>query len=206
MSNPRKPSAGWYADWAEHHCTVFGMRFENELRMLLSWQEVFSRHGFSETELLAATEWMMTESAPTRPADHLRLIQQAIHRQRAEKRESERMARREHERRDVCRFCNNSGMVVVPHARSMHGGEWVYPWWTAAVACRCSAGQATKEDERTRGRAMMDLNTYELEVNCAWLEQMEERLALRSAEDQATNEADGLFKISGKLAKRWGLD
>lgn len=149
--------ADWFAEWAEHHATLFGMDGEKELETLLSWREVFLGQGFSRAELFAASnDLAASPPVPRFRNEHLDRLQRAVLSRRRETLTQRREAEAAFASEQIdCRLCHGCGWVSVPHPRDMVGGEWLGRH-TLSVICRCPVGrleQQRNEDFASRPRA-----------------------------------------------------
>lgn len=82
-----KPSTS-FDEWARRHQVLFGLNSDENIAMVLAWEDIFEAAGVSLPELDDATQYMATQAAPRFPSDHLPAIQQRIREQRT-KREQE---------------------------------------------------------------------------------------------------------------------
>lgn len=148
-----------YQEWAQHHCSVFGLLSPAEVRMVGSWQEVFDARNCTAEELRAATNYLAGHAPPAahNGEAHLRALNARI----AAVRRSIDNEREKDDERPVCTRCGNTGRVIVPHVKCVQAGEWVAkPFrYTMAVACTCIAGM---DGNRVRFTVTEDGKTFRL--------------------------------------------
>jgi len=85
--------------WIKRHALIFGFHTDRDMQMLLEWNLLFARAGFTPEELQEATEWLALNAHPRFPADHLALLSQRVRVRRGERDQVQEMLRR----RDECR-------------------------------------------------------------------------------------------------------
>jgi hypothetical protein len=71
-----------FNDWAERHCTVFGLLDERQMAMVASWEKIFDGCGWRAEELHAATTWLASHRPPRFPSEHLPALQTRLREQR----------------------------------------------------------------------------------------------------------------------------
>jgi len=204
-----------WADWVSYHGKLHRMSDKSDVEMMDLWRPVFEADHAGLQELKIAS---MAISGKTWRTEHLETLlanvraRRLAEQQRAE--EAARMAQRE----IPCVECHNSGLVEVIHPQSMKDGRWVWPHYTAVVACRCSIGavkltqnQATRaqwDDEESSGKkhktgrkvaALVTLDEYEKNFP-TWKAMQIDREAKRLAEQTARSATKHADKTRGKLA------
>ena len=198
-------NASTHLDWSKYHAKAFGMRTDHEAEMTATWAVAFERAGYSVAELFAATNWMLTESAPRFREQHLDMIQKRIASQRSNAHRESVLAAQRGDEQSRCIHCDNVGLVVVPHPAFYVDGRWSTPWPTAAVTCLCMKGEKSKRDAEDRKAPMMTLAAYEVSHH-DWQEQMTERENTRAAMQEArqhTRYVDGsLGSVLGDVIKK----
>lgn len=194
-----------YLDWSIYHAKAFGLRSQQDLEMVDVWTKAFERAGYTVAELIDATNWMLTESAPRFREQHLDMIQKRIASQRSSAHRESVLSAMRGEEQSRCINCDNVGLVVVPHPAFYVDGRWSTPWPTAAVTCLCMKGEKSKRDAEERKAPMMTLAAYEVS-HPDWQEQMRERENTRAALHQArqhTRYVDGsLGSVLGDVIKK----
>ncbi len=209
-----------YTDWANRHCSIFGLLKNEELMMVLSWEDVFAVLLITPTELTDATNFMAT-NPPKYRTEHLTLIQERIISERERKRGIEERKRlddlaKEHDNGE-CVLCFNSGFVSVPHVNSVKDFEWVYPFYSCVVACSCWKGRDvhqrsefhaneynaknTSKPHIPKRNAMMTISQYE-QLNGDWKLQLAHWKKSREVNRVAADRAGTLDKQLGEIIRK----
>lgn len=175
----------WYAAWAEHHCTVFGMTTEADLKTVLSWEPILCVAGDQES-LADATEWLATNLSVLneyrfigRLPGHLASVQRALREVMA----VTPPASLDDEKFGVCAICNSTGRVLVPRLESVRNGEWrpiasrvgrpTYQSYLVACSCKLGTWWAGNRTPIT-GKSYLTLDDYTAR-NPRWRIQVERR-------------------------------
>ena len=129
--------------WMPFHRDLFGMKSNDDLPMFAAWFKSLSE--FSVDELRAASLAMAedVESSAKFRTQHLAELKLKIRAKRFERARSEFAEVNRQEARFDCQVCSSTGLVSVPHVRSVVDGAWAYPYCSMVVACRCNRGVAT---------------------------------------------------------------
>lgn len=198
-------NATTHLQWSIYHAKAFCLRTTHETEMTAAWAIAFEQAGFTVAELIDATNWMLTESAPRFREQHLDMIQKRIASQRSNAHRESVLSAMRGEEQSRCIHCDNVGLVVVPHPAFYAEGRWSTPWPTAAVTCLCMKGEKAKRDAEERKTPMMTLAAYEIS-HPDWQAQMRERENTRAALHQArqhTRYVDGsLGSVLGDVIKK----
>lgn len=188
MSEP-----GW-DDWVQRHAVLFCWDRPADIERLVAWSAVFARAGRTPAQMVAASEYVVTQDPPKFHSDHLRALRLAL----------VALAQQEAQpppKDDGCRKCCGTGRVIVPRpagARQptlMDGRPYQ---GTIAVLCSCLLGgwyfrsQAGYEKRRA-----MTLEEYARE-NPGWMAQQiaEEQL------DRMQVEAANADRLLGAIVRR----
>lgn len=134
-----------YQQWAEAHASIFGLISIEEIKMILSWQAIFSMCGYSIEELQEATSYLASGHSPKYRTEHLQAIHDRIKKQRQEEAERQREAELKNipDHVGTCVLCSNSGSVIVPHPSVWQSPDPNY-WRTCSLWCICGVGRSKK--------------------------------------------------------------
>ncbi len=208
-----------YSEWAHHHGTIFGLTADSEMKMVLSWQSMFEADGVTVEDLFAVSNWMASNAPPTFRTQHLNAIQARLKNWRIERMLADKEAEIQAAETDlgICATCNNAGLAIVPHPRSMHAGQWIGHRYAFAVICDCIRGRSilaidmlrqSQEDEKASEKRLKPKN-----VRRTTLEDYERSypdwraiVAARQKSDEArrtaSEQAGTLDKELGQIIKR----
>lgn len=200
-----------WLEWAEYHTQLFRWTAPEDMAMLKLWREPFESRGYTLSELRQAS-LALAESpkAGIWRAEHFEFILRHVGGRRLAAAQQREEAERRQNERPECRLCNGSGLVVVPSPRSVRGGDWVWPFYTASVTCLCDrAGrwhsnharyvEFCREKQRKQPPKMLTLTEYEHLVP-SWFELMADRETKRVADRKAREETTHADKRRGPLA------
>lgn len=193
----------WFRQWADRHAAIFGLTSPQDLEMFAAWRGAFVSAGFTFSELNAATDWMVKQSAPEFRNEHLKMIQTFIRQRRDEQRRFEQQTAAPMGK-SYCSLCGGTGMVVVPHPRFVIDGEWTMnssyqP--TAAVSCLCEVGKRIEQAQfnKERNQKLMSLGLYETRIPrglwTALLHHKSKAAGANKKAEEATRAADKRGKV-----------
>ena len=187
-------TATTYADWAQHHGSLFGLASDQDAQMLLLWADLFAQIGYTPGQLLAASQRIAASDPPRFRSDHLRLLKDHLAALTLTSQREQRAAAAAHD----CLLCGGSGRVVVPYPEPIQrlGG-----WYTCAVLCRCPLGLWLAQNQQGELR-MQGLLDYERE-NPRWREQMAAHDRALATAHQAGAMATELDRVMGEIRGRF---
>lgn len=168
-----------YADWTEHHATMFALQGENDPAMLYAWTKAFAARGYTPDELFEATEHLATAAGKvpmTRP-QHLDSISSRVRERRLYQLRHEDEQSQGHEWGTHV-TCSGTGWVIVPHPRLMRDGIWRDPYYTATVVCNCPLGNRRRNSHAKREHQQLTLEAYE-QTYPQWISQVAMRDAAK---------------------------
>lgn len=203
-----------YSRWKLEHATLF--RFGDEdLKMMDLWRPAFESRGFEVAELLECTTHLAQSEPKTWRSEHLNFILKRVAWRRAV-RSLEFAAEQDRQEEFTCRACDGSGVIVVPHPKSVRDGEWVHPWYECAVACSCRKGEllveryrAINEIAKEQGKRetkpfvpslLTKIGDYDMR-NPDWQRQMKAKVQKQQAEREALAATARDDSRRGPLAK-----
>lgn len=207
----------WYFQWAGNHLDTFGLGGNDAAqRAVIAWKPFFASLRYTADELAGATE-VMARNPPKWISDHMCAIHDAIRSRR------DRLARTGGEclpgddgDRGECADCGNTGLVVVPHPKSIQHGVWVDRHTTAAY-CRCRHGRWKADawdrlpaDAKDRcGGPLWSVEAYQAQVCPDWRQLVREREAAeadargRWIGELPAKERDGVLRFGDFLDAFW---
>ncbi len=161
---------------------------------------MFQSIGFAVDELHEASRFLASSDPPRFRADHLKVIIDRVRRRRGD------LARSMDERGDPdgwvpCHWCQDAGWSRVPNLCDVRQGEFVDPFRTYVVTCKCNRGVRIQASCSERKKQPMRLVDYEAK-NELWVQQMvrqESMESIRSAANEASHSADGRTMDHWKL-------
>lgn len=187
------PVRSW-KEWADRHATLFALTTEQDVKMLKEWCGIFQLAGWTPEELEGASSALALQGSY-----QFRLLQLAGLQDHVRQRRRERLLHLERQElaqaRSVCRTCNGSGRVIVPHLCSVRDG--CGPWYTCAVACTCGLGRIYLQGKRP----YMSLGDYET-LAPDWPALMERREKLQKAEHEARANSRAIDAALGAIRAR----
>ena len=191
---PMGEGARWL-QWGNYHRAMFGWKSEAEVEMIAMWIGTFKRWGFTPDEMHKASESLLKRTTPAfKREDHINFLYQAVNDLRANARNAG--ASIEDYTRGVCSYCANSGLVTVPHLKSVDGLHWVDKK-TCAVWCTCSDGRKYATVQTSDGRKLMGITEYNVR-NPRWQDQLGNQRAIEYELDYLSSEARLMQRDSSK--------
>lgn len=190
LDRPQADVAQWIG-WGNYHRAMFGWKSEAEVEMVAMWIGTFRRWGFTVAEMYKASESILKRATPAfKREDHINYLYQAVNDLRASTRSIG--ASMEDYTRGVCTACFNSGMVTVPHLRSISGAKWVDKK-TCGVWCTCIDGRKYSIVQTEDGRKLMGITEYTAR-NPDWRDQLAHQRGIDFELDYLASEARALNK------------
>lgn len=181
-----------YDKWRDDHRTLFQMKSADDIPMFDLWMPSLIEFEFAELQQASIAIASDVATSGRFRTEHLGLLRQKVMAKRYERIKAE-FAQLDHEREaSICRVCNGSGNVSVPHPNFIRDGAWMHPFYLLAVGCDCNRGtlwfnaissalQERNSKPGVRKIDVMDLRTYEA-IQPHWQAIMAERDKQRSAE------------------------
>ncbi len=183
-------------DWVPFHRDLFGMKSLDDLAMFAAWFR--SLLEYSAEELREASIAMANDidAAGKYRVHHLSIIREKVRARRFARARAEFAEVNRQDGRFGCKVCDSTGLVAVPHPRSIVDDGWCYPFYSLVVACRCPRGSAKfnavaaadvkqKLADREAKFQMMALDEYEA-LHPNWRHLVKDREEVRKSEGEAS--------------------
>ena len=181
--------------WREYHSARFGLATASDAKWFASIKRILANATLDE--LKAATDAISCDPERSREGRNLGLLQREVRAKRLSARraqadfDDDRAFKYEHQ----CAQCRGLGVVSAPHPKRIVDGEWVYPFETIALYCRCNVGankfnkmaEALRELHQKRGgRELFPMSLDEYEARFPdWRELMEDHKAMKADKEVA---------------------
>lgn len=191
-----------YAEWTALHLTLFCLDAEAHGPLFREWFVAGLRHC-SLADLSEASRWLCASGEGRFRQDHLAKLLARVKIGQDAQRKKRQAEEDENAARMTCGVCAGIGAVCVPAPACLRDGEWVYPFSSVAVSCRCPRGLRRQDklnefrDEAQKPR-FTSLADYELRYP-DWAQVMLDRENRRKDEAEAEARAKRLDRTLGPL-------
>lgn len=151
--------------WTDHHATLFYMRSDADSALFAAWKPLVTPYDFDD--FMAGSNWLASNKGGAFRTEHLTLIRERINVARSQQRQAQDDADSHRENRHECQLCHGMRGLTVPHQDYIRDSQWLKPYPTHWIWCRCSKGREVFEkyyqaaqDKKGLPRPL-DFNAYE---------------------------------------------